>query len=291
MPRPLPEVDRCYTGPRPPMSIVILTLNEADNIGPCLESCAWCDDVHLLDSGSADGTVERAAAGGARVHFNAFKGFGQQRNWAIDNIRTKHDWVFHLDADERFTPQILAEIHALLTANPPPSHAGFLVANQMILSGAWIKRSSGYPAYQLRLFHRERLRFADSGHGQREVTSGTIGTLTHPYVHYNFSKGLEEWLARHNRYSSKEAAEIIAMRREPMQLADLLKGGMSRRRALKRLFARLPFRSQIRFWHSLLIDRGIFDGFAGLQYARLLAVYEQMIAIKVRDALRTGNKP
>src|SRR5438045_7644234 len=86
-----------------PVSVIILAQDEERNIGDCLRSCAWCDDVHVLDSGSRDRTVEIARSMGATVHTNLFQSFGQQRNWAIDNIRAKHPWHFHLDADERFT--------------------------------------------------------------------------------------------------------------------------------------------------------------------------------------------
>src|SRR5687767_11727279 len=81
-----------------PISVVILTQNEERNIAECLDSVASFDDVHLLDCGSTDQTLEMAKARGAQVHHNPFKGFGQQRNWAIDNIRTKYNWQFHLDA-------------------------------------------------------------------------------------------------------------------------------------------------------------------------------------------------
>ncbi len=292
MPEPLPPITDQYQGPRPRVSVVILTLNEQVNIAACLASCRWADDVHVLDSGSTDDTVTTARALGASVWHNRFDGFGQQRNWAIDHIPLKHDWVFHLDADERFTLPLVTEIAALLAPADPP-HAGFLCPNQMILLNRWIKRSSGYPAYQVRLFHKGRLRFADHGHGQRESTTGTLGTLRHPYVHHNFSKGLSDWLTRHERYSTKEAQlawEQLHSAAAPAPLiSTLLRGrGLERRRALKRLFQRVPWRGSVRFWHTLLIQRGILDGHAGVQYARLMAIYETMIALKLAE-LRAGH--
>ena len=96
-PTPMPGTSRV------PVSVVILTLNEEINIAQCLASCAWCDDVHVLDSGSTDRTREIAEEKGATVHINPFESCGAQRNWAIDNIPTKYNWIFHLDADEQFT--------------------------------------------------------------------------------------------------------------------------------------------------------------------------------------------
>lgn len=284
MPRPLNAISSSFTGPRPPVSIVILTLDEAINIRDCLASCCWSDDVHVLDSGSKDNTADLARAGGASVHINPFKSFGAQRNWAIDNIPLKHDWTFHLDADERFTPELVAEIDGLIRANP--AEAGFYVANQMIFMGSWIKRASGYPAYQMRLFHKGRMRFSDHGHGQREDTAGHVGTLRNPYVHHNFSKGLDDWFARHNRYSTREADQILADAGHAVGFGGLLSSDrMVRRRTLKRLVSRMPFRAQLRWLHTVVVKGAWLDGRAGLRYASMLAVYEKMIALKLAERM------
>jgi len=291
MNRKLDEIGTTYAGPRPAVSVVILTLNEEANIRGAIESCSWSDDVCVLDSGSTDRTAEIARAAGARVFVNPFKSFGAQRNWAIDNIPLKHDWVFHLDADERFTPELVREMSELLARSP--DEAGFYVANQMILDGAWIKRASGYPAYQMRLFHKGRMRFGDHGHGQREATNGKIGTLKHPYVHYNFSKGMEEWRARHDRYSTLEAKEILAARASGAGVSWsglFSRDGMVRRRALKGLAARMPMRAQVRWLHMMFLKGAILDGPAGRKYAGMLYWYEGEIARKVAMT-RIDSKP
>lgn len=288
MPAPLDPISPPWNGPRPPVSVVILTLDEEINIRDCLASCAWSDDVHVLDSGSKDRTVELAREAGAGTYVNPFESFGKQRNWAIDRIPLRHDWVFHLDADERFTPELVREIAAVVDANP--DEAGFYVANQMIFMGSWIKRASGYPAYQMRLFHKARMRFADHGHGQREATTGKVGTLRNPYVHHNFSKGLDDWFERHNRYSTREVEQILREGGESVGLGGLLSGdGMVRRRTLKRLASRAPLRAQLRWLHTVVVKGAWLDGRAGLRYASLLSVYERMIALKLA-ARRAENK-
>jgi glycosyltransferase involved in cell wall biosynthesis len=292
VPLPLPEISAPYSGPRPAVSIVILTLNEEINIERAIESSCWSDDVHVLDSLSTDRTVDLARAAGASVHCNPFSSFGAQRNWAIDHIPLKHDWVFHLDADERFTPPLVEEIAAELAKDPP--HAGYYVANQMILNSTWIKHASGYPAYQMRLFHKRRMRFADHGHGQREHASGSLATLKNPYVHHNFSKGLGEWRARHDRYSTLEARQILAARSagESAPLSALLASdAIARRRALKALASRVPFRAPLRWLHMVLLKGAILDGSAGITYANLLYEYESMIARKVREFSRAPTPP
>lgn len=286
----------------PSVSVVILTFNEEINIAEALASCAWCDDVHVLDSGSTDQTRAIAHQMGAKVYVNKFESFGQQRNWAIDNIPVRHAWQFHLDADERFTIDLVREMAAILpggaasaSAAKPPQ-AGFFVANQMILMDQWIKRASGYPTYQVRLFDKHRLRFIDVGHGQRESTSDPIGTLKQPYLHYNFSKGLDEWFARHNRYSTQEARKALdevagtgptSILGLSLELLKHLPGpAIARRRALKRLAARLPARGFLRRLHMLLVQGAILDGHAGWQYAKMVGIYESMIALKLRDLRR-----
>lgn len=265
---------------------MILTYNEEGNIGGAIASCAWSDDVHVLDSGSTDRTAEIARGAGASVHTNRFESFGKQRNWAIDNIALKHDWVFHLDADERFTPELVAEIAGVLAGGA--SEAGFYVANQMILNGVWIRHASGYPAYQMRLFHKGRMRFEDHGHGQRETAgSGRIGKLKNAYTHHNFSKGLDEWRRRHDRYSTLEAAQIVESlsKGERPGLSALFSGdGIARRRALKSLAARLPMRAWLRYVHTVFLKGAMLDGAEGLRYASLLRWYEGEIARKVRES-------
>jgi len=264
-----------------PVSILILTLNEEANIRSCLESCAWCDDVAVLDSGSTDKTIPIAREMGAKVYEHPFISFGAQRNWAIDNIPMKHDWVFHLDADEQFTPELVDEIEKLIATSPAES--GFYVPSKLMFMGRWLKRSGGYPVYQMRLFHKRRMRFCDYGHGQREQTTGTIGRLGNPYLHYNFSKGIDDWIEKHNRYSSTEARQIIASRMEPLRIRELLSTNVvERRRTMKRLWYRLPFRAQLRFMVTFCIKLGVLEGRAGRTFASLLALYERMTDLKVQ---------
>ncbi|TVQ32407.1 MAG: glycosyltransferase [Phycisphaeraceae bacterium] len=269
------------TWPTAPVSVVILTLNEEINIAECLASCGWCDDVHVLDSGSTDHTREIAEELGADVHVNPFESFGAQRNWAIDNIPMKHEWIFHLDADERFTPELVEEMRRVIESDP--TEAGFDVPHKLIFMGKWLKRSGGYPTYQMRFFHKDRMRFRDYGHGQRENTDGYLGRMKQPYLHYSFSKGLYDWLDKHNRYSSLEALQAIQSGKEPLGLRRLLvKDPVVRRRAWKEISFRIPFRPYVRWFVTMFILGGVLEGRAGWSYIRLLTIYEQMTTLKLR---------
>lgn len=288
---PLDRIAEASSWPSPPASIVILTLNEEDNIGPCIESCAWCDDVHVLDSGSTDRTQEIARSAGATVHENPFESFGAQRNWAIDNIPLANDWVFHLDADERFLKPLVDEVASLLAEDP--EEAGYYVPSKLMFMGRWLKRTGGYPTYQMRLFHKARMRFQDYGHGQREFTEGSIGTLREPYLHFNFSKGLDEWFDKHNRYSAAEARQAIEEANIPIgrALRSLAAGdAVGRRRAMKALAYRLPARSLLWMIYLMIFRLGFLDGRAGYNYTRLRAIYESMTATKLAVLRAEGRR-
>jgi glycosyltransferase involved in cell wall biosynthesis len=275
-----------YRGARPPVSVVILTFNEEDNIAEAIRSCAWCDDVHVLDSGSKDRTAEIARSMGAKVHVNPFKSFGDQRNWAIDHIPCSNPWHFHLDADERFTPEVVAEMVERLGPDGKRSpNACYLCPSKMIFLGKWIKRSAGYPNYQVRLFKHGSCRFMDFGHGQREVPTGSVGTMVQPYMHYAFSKGLNEWLNKHNNYSGREAVEGLVIRQEGRpSLASLLqRDTTARRRAFKNFAYFLRLRAVWRFFYNYFVRLGVLDGPAGFHYCAMISMYEYWIELKISE--------
>lgn len=269
------------TRPAPPVSVVILTLNEEINIRAAIESCQWCDDIHVLDSGSTDQTQTIAREMGATVHSNPFTSFGEQRNWAIDNIPTKHPWIFHLDADERFTDKLVKKITKRLSENV--EEAGFHIPSKTMFMGRWLKRSAKYPTYQMRLFHKDRMRFIDYGHGQREEESAQTSIIDEPYLHFSFSKGIYDWLEKHNRYSTLEALQITQGKKYHWKLKDLLFGKkLHRWRAWKEISYHLPMRSRLRWINILFVNGGILEGRAALTYANLIGMYENMTMTKVR---------
>ncbi|MBB6441771.1 glycosyltransferase family 2 protein [Phycisphaera mikurensis] len=273
-----------------PVSVVLLTHNEAGTLPAALASCRWCDDVAVVDSGSTDETRSLAEATGARVFTNPFESFGRQRNWAIDHAEPRHKWVFHLDADEEFTPALVEEIRRFVASPDADTVDGLHVAHKLMLHRQWLRYAGGYPVFQMRFFHADRMRFIDHGHGQRERPGGRIGRLGEPYLHHAFAKGMEAWLAKHNGYARREAEQARrAVEGEAAGLAALLSSdGVRRRRAVKSLFQRLPARPTLRWLIVLVLQRGVFDGRAGWTYASMLRVYEQMILLHAR-ALADGE--
>lgn len=265
-------------------SVVILTLDEERNLPACLASVAACDDVVVLDSGSTDRTVAIARAAGARVAVNAFRDFAQQRNHAHEAISFRHEWVFHLDADETMTPALAAECAAFAAGADADRFDGCFVAPRMFFRGRWIPHCTDFPAFQVRLAHVHRFRFVQAGHGQREAPGLRLTHLRHNYHHNLSAQPESELIAKHARYAQAEAAAFHADAR-PLRtlLAELIGSDrLRRRRALKRLSQHLPCRGLLRLFYQYLLRGGFRDGTAGWAYCRILARYEADVQREIR---------
>jgi hypothetical protein len=236
----------------------------------------------VLDSFSEDETEALVKGTSARFFQRAFDTFAGQRNWAIDNVVFKYRWVLHLDADECLTPQLHAELSRLAADD---EKSAYMLANRVIFMGRWIRRCTMYPYYQARFLRLGESRFKQVGHGQHlgHATRGT-GIALEPYTHYNFSKGIADWVARHNRYSDDEARRIT--RDDRGFLASLPEAIVSRdagekQQARKRLADHLPLRPLVRFLYLYVWKWGFLDGRAGFDYCMLMAFYDYLIRLKV----------
>lgn len=258
------------------VSALILTLDEEINIGACLESLAWCDDIVVLDSGSTDRTREMAQAQGARVLTRAFDNWSAHQNWAVSHIEFRHPWVLYLDADERCPGQLREEI--LGRAQPQSPQAAFRVRRKDFFMGRWLKHAQLYPTWLVRLFRPERIRY-ERLVNPVAIVDGPTEALRGHILHYPFSHGVSHWIARHNRYSDMEAIEA-ARGRSAGGSSLWARDPNARRRALKELFFRLPARPLLKFLYYYGWRRGFLDGHAGLTYATLQAIYEYMITVK-----------
>jgi glycosyltransferase involved in cell wall biosynthesis len=260
------------------VSVLILTLDEELNIGECLDSLTWCDDIVLLDSGSTDRTCSTAEARGARIVTRAFDNWSSHQNWAVREIGFRYPWVLYLDADERCPPDLRDEV--LQRATGRAGESAFRVRRKDFFMGRWLKHAQLYPTWLVRLFRPERIRY-ERLVNPVAVVDGPVGELTSHIIHYPFSHGVSHWIARHNRYSDLEAAEAANARNGSGATRALWSSDPNaRRRALKELFTHLPARPLIKFAYYYGWRRGFLDGRAGLTYATLQAIYEYMIACK-----------
>ena len=267
------------------LTAIILTQDEEKNIAACLESLSWVSQVIVVDSGSRDATLEvaRGTRPDVEIHTHPFADFGQQRNWALENTPVRSEWVLFVDADERIPAACAREIGDRIA--DPQGCVGFYLCNRYWFMGRWIRHCTLFPSWQLRLLRKGRVRFVREGHGQREVADGPLGYIREPYDHFGFSKGISEWVSRHNRYSSMEVELILRLRREPVVVGDLLRRDpVRRRRAVKRLAARVPCRPLIRFAYTYFFRRGFLDGRPGLVFCLLRLAHEIHVWAKLQEA-------
>jgi glycosyltransferase involved in cell wall biosynthesis len=270
-------------------SIYILTYNEEIDIADCIESALLSDDVIVVDSFSSDRTVEIASHYPVRVVQHAFESHGKQRSWMLESIPTKHEWVYILEADERMTPELFAEC---VEAARSQKATGYYVAERVMFMGKWIRYSTQYPRYQMRLFEKGKVWFDDYGHTEREVCEGKTSFVKQTYPHYTSGKGLSRWIDKHNRYSTDEAKETIdQLNYGKVNWFDLFlgKSEIERRRALKDLSLRLPFRPLLRWFYMYFFLKGFLDGKAGFAWCTLQAFYEYLILLKVEELQQTNN--
>jgi glycosyltransferase involved in cell wall biosynthesis len=271
----------------PGISVLILTKNEQHDLPAALASVAWSDDIHVFDSHSTDATVEIARAAGAQVHSRVFDDYATHRNAALA-LRFKHPWVFLLDADERPTPELSAEMQRVVR-EAPANTAGFRLRRRDFLFGTWLKHAQISP-YYIRLVRPERAKYTRAINEVLEV-DGPIAGLIHPLDHSPFSKGIAHWIAKHNTYSTMEAELIFRQQglQNPSLRAALRDPDFHTRRLhQKALFYRLPGRPLIKWFYMMFVRGAILDGAAGVTYATLQSLYEYMIVLKTRELRRGG---
>jgi glycosyltransferase involved in cell wall biosynthesis len=269
------------------ISVLILTKNEERDLPGALASVAWSDDIHVFDSHSTDATVEIARTAGAQVHSRAFDDYASQRNAALA-VAFKHPWVFLLDADERPTAQLSAEMQRVVDETPANT-AGFRLRRRDFLFGTWLKHAQISP-YYIRLVRPERSKYTRAINEVLEV-NGPVAELAHPLDHFPFSKGIAHWIAKHNAYSTMEAELIV--RQQGLQNPSLRTALRdpdfhTRRLHQKALFYRLPGRPLIKWCYMMFLRGAILDGAAGVAYATLQSIYEYMIVLKTKELRRGG---
>ena len=226
--------------PCPRLSVIVIALNQEANIGECLASVSFADDIVVVDTGSTDRTVEVARAYTDRVLTTAWQGFGRTKNYALDQARG--DWVFSLDTDERVPLALQDEIQAVVEADGPL--AGYRVPRKNYFCGRWIRHLGWYPDYTLRLFRRGQGRFGDREVHEEVIMTGPVGHLQTPLDHYSY-RSVSEYVTRMDRYARLAAVELAKRGRRPFP-------------------GELVFRPFFSFLHLYVIAAGISGGHTGL---------------------------
>ena len=265
------------------LAAVVLTLNEEKDLPRALSSLLWCDELFVVDSGSTDGTSQVASRFGARFMQHLQEGpflITEQRNWALQSLNILSDWVLFLDADEAVSPTLAIEIRK--TINSSHHFDAFELSPRYWFCGRWLKRTQGYPNWHPRLLRRGNTRFV-GGVWESFTPDAHVGRIPIPYEHYAYSKGFDDWLERHRRYSIWDAEQIVAFltTRNSTTLA-------TRRWRMMRLFLSQYWwlRPPLRFIQKYVLQAGFLEGWQGLLFALMMAGYDMMTVIKVIELLR-----
>ena len=259
----------------PHLSVIVLTFNEENNLPACLASIGPLGaNVFVVDSGSTDRTGQIAVAAGCHVVAHPFETYAAQRNWAFDNLPIETPWTLCLDADERLTPELAAEISQITSATDGVCD-GYMLRKRTVFMGRWIRHGGQYPAYHLRLFRTGRGRCEDRLYDQHFVVDGTVGRLRHDYVDV-ITSDLGTFITRHNRWADLEARELLERRGTSPTGARvgprLLGTPIERKRFLRmQVYRRCPlFVRPFLFWfYGYVLRLGFLDGVEGLIFHTL----------------------
>ncbi|MBY0588069.1 glycosyltransferase family 2 protein [bacterium] len=288
---------------RVPVSVVIPVLNEERNIAACIASVAWADEIFVVDSGSRDKTVALADDLGAEVvSFRYEVGGPRKKNWSLDNLPFRHEWVLLVDADERITPELEEEIRALFDRGP--TCRGYYLNRMHLFLGRWLRHGGNYPSWNLRLLRRDAGRYERLGTedlqsaGDVEVhehilLDGPAGYLNAPMLHEDF-KDLSHFIDRHNRYSTWDARmrEVLQSGTDRIDSIPSKFSGspVERKRWLKKWWVHLPFKPLLRFLYMYVVQCGFLDGKAGFYYSAFKAVQEFHISAKIYEQSLRSDK-
>lgn len=185
-----------------PLTVAIIALNAAAQIGPCLASADFADEVLVVDSGSTDATVEICHRHGARVETREWLGFGRQKQHAV--AIAKNDWVLCLDADERVTDELARGIRSALASR---RYHAYRMPRRNRFLGRWLAHGEGYPDWSLRLFHRAYASWSNDEVHEAVLTTAEVGSLEGDLLH-DSAEDIATYLAKQNRYTSLHAQAL-----------------------------------------------------------------------------------
>ncbi|OJW19998.1 MAG: glycosyl transferase [Planctomycetales bacterium 71-10] len=263
-----------------PVSVIVPVKNEAENLRRCLPALDWADEVFVVDSQSTDDTCDVAVEHGAAVVQFAFNGvYPKKKNWSLDSLPFRNEWVLIVDADEVVVPELAEEIRARIEADEAD---GYYLNSKYYFLGRRIKHCGYSECWNLRLFKHalgryERMpdhsggRSGDNEAHEHVELQGRVGRLTHELDHHAYPT-IAAWVEKHNRYAVWEAAQYERFLSEP--IPKTIGRGKRFKRMLKKVYLRLPMRPAVRFLYAYVARLGFLDGRPGLVFCTLLSFYD-----------------
>ncbi len=221
------------------ISATVIALNEEKDLPRCLESLKFCDEIILIDSGSTDRTVEVAKKYGAKVIQEPWRGYGAQKNFAMQ--QAKNEWVLNLDADEVVTTELKNEILIEIQSQNPAS--GYFIARKTFYLGKWIQYGGWYPNYVTRLCKKSISKWTEPAVHEELTIEGEVRNLKNPMLHYTFSD-ISDQLRTNLKYAKQGADQLHSKNKK----ATILK---------------LIFKPISKFFETYILKLGMLDGLAG----------------------------
>lgn len=266
-----------------PVSVLIPTFNEEVHLADCLASVVgWASEIFVVDSYSTDGTQEIAANFGVQLVPHRFEGYALQKNWALEYLGLKNEWVLILDADERVTPELRDEIAELLNANEN-TMAGYYLNRRFVFFGKWIRHCGWYPSWNMRLFKHRLGRYELREVDEHVVLDGPARYCKHDLIHEDL-RGIAAWIEKHNKYSSLNARIHLRIEEgsNSGELEPRLFGSAAaRKRFIKEyIWPHLPGRALFFFLYMYVFRLGFLDGRHGFHFCVMHAVFQQFVVVK-----------
>ena len=276
------------------IDVLIITYNESLNLPHCLRALrGWTSQVFVIDSGSTDGTQDIARSFGAQVVHHDWPGYAEQKNWGLDHLPFEADWILIVDADEVITDDVrkrLIEITSRPAGEVPEN--GFFINRLTYFMGRPIRHCGYFPSWNLRFFKRGRGRYEERAVHEHIIIDDPVGYVKEPMIHDD-RRGLEHYVAKHNRYSTLEARTIyleMAHSDSSTRSANVTRD-IRRRRWLKRhVMPYAPFPGAWRFLFMYVLRLGVLDGRVGLEFCKFISMYDSLVSLKLRELRRLGRE-
>ena len=250
-----------------PLSVVILTKNEARRIRDCIESVRWAGEILVVDDESADDTVAIAESLGVRVLRRRMELEGRHRNWAY--AQTTYEWVLSLDADERVTPDLAQELSDLIRHDPP--YETYAIPRRNYIGIRWIRYGGWYPSAQLKLFKKSVFRWEETTVHPRAISDRSWGVLSHDLLHYSY-RDRQDFIEKQERHTLLEAQKWMADGR-------------------KVSVGKVVWRVIDRFVRTYVLKQGYREGRLGFFIAWMAGKYQWLSYVKYLMAKRQATQP
>ena len=255
-----------------PISAVVLTYNEEANIGACIDSIAeWVGEIFVVDSGSTDQTLNIIGKSTGNIFHHPFENYSRQRNWAQQNLPIRHDWVFHIDADERVSPELaLGIVNYFREGAKKGEISGILVRRRIEFLGKHIRHGGIYPTYHCRFFKKSLGRCEEREYDQHFIVEGRTIRIEADLIERT-AVSLNSWSMRHLRWAAmetKQHAKGYPEYRKGLVEARSFGSPIERKKWFRMYYEKSPLfaRAFIYFFIRYFIRLGFLDGVPGLIY-------------------------